>query len=87
MKVARKKLSQINVIIINFIFYTHGVFVIPHYLDLVEGKQDSGFRWKMTQSKSNKVNATQDGIGTTSIKLIFLLCRKVPKIRDATFSF
>ena len=39
----------------------------------------------MTQSESDKVNATQDGIETTGIKLICLLCGKVPKIRDATF--
>ena len=39
----------------------------------------------MTQSESDKVNATQAGIGTTGIKLIFLLCGKVPKIRDVTF--
>ena len=64
----------------------HRVVVITHYLDLVEGKQDFGFRWQMTQSKSDKVNATQDGIETTGIKLICLLCGKVPKIRDATFS-
>ena len=64
----------------------HGVVVIPHYLDLAEGKQDFSFGWKMTQSESDKVNATQDGIGTTEIKLICLLCRKVPKIRDVTFS-
>ena len=43
----------------------HGVVVVPHYLDFVEGKQDFGFRWKMTQSESDKVNAAQDGIGTT----------------------
>ena len=83
--VTTKKLNQINVIIINFIFYMHGVVVIPHYLDLAEGKQDFSFGWKMTQSESDKVNATQDGIGTTEIKLICLLCRKVPKIEMLLF--
>ena len=43
-KVKTKTLNQINVIIKNFIFYMHGVVVILHYLDLVEGKQDFGFR-------------------------------------------
>ena len=62
-----------------------GVVVTPQYLDLVERKQDFGFSWKMTQSESDKVNATQDDIGTTGIKQICLLCGKVPKIRDATF--
>ena len=63
----------------------HGVGVIPHHLDLVKGKQDFGSRWKMTQSESDKVNATQDGIGTTWIKLICLLFGRVPKTRDGTF--
>ena len=39
----------------------------------------------MTQSERDKVNATQDGIGTTKIKPISLLCGQVPKVRDATF--
>ena len=79
-----KKVNLKNVIIINFIFYMHGVVVIPHDLDLVDVKQDFGFCSKMTQSKSDKVNATLDGIGTIGIKLICLLCRKVPKTRNAT---
>ena len=70
-----KKVNLKNVIIINFIFYMHGV---------VDVKQDFGFCSKMTQSKSDKVNATLDGIGTIGIKLICLLCRKVPKTRNAT---
>ena len=40
----------------------------------------------MDQSKSDKVNATQDDSGTTGIKLFCLLCGKAPKVRDATFS-
>ena len=39
----------------------------------------------MTQSKSDKVNASQDDIATNGIELIRLLCGKVPKIRYATF--
>ena len=51
---------------------------------MVEGKQDFGFRCKMTQRKSDNVNGTQDDIGTTGIELVCLLYGIVRKIRDAS---
>ena len=60
-----------------FYFYMCRLVVIPHCLDLAEGKQDFGFHWKMSQNESDKVNAAQDSSGTTGIKLICMLCGKV----------
>ena len=37
------------------------------------------------ESKSDKVNAIQEDIGTAGIELIFLLCGKFAKIKDANF--